>query len=136
MPLKLRLGANEKIIVNGVVIQNDNRRTKLTIANKANVLRGKDVMVEDDVDSPAKKLYFLIQQRLIGGEDEELKDQTHQLAADIYVVFASTEILNNIMLSMNEYAAGDYYKSLAALRPVLEYESRLMKKHEEVPKEN
>lgn len=137
MPLKVRLNANEKIVVNGAVIQNGDRRTTLTIANQANVLRGKDVMVEGQVDTAVKKLYFLIQKCLIEGEGEngDLKEQTFNLAAELYGVFGRSDMRDNIFVSMNQFSAGDFYKSLAALRPVLEYEAKLIQGHGETQKE-
>lgn len=137
MPLKIRLNANEKIIVNGAVIQNGDRRTMLTIANQANVLRGKDVMVEGRVDTAVKKLYFLIQKCLIEGEGEngDLKEQTFNLAAELYGAFGRSDMKDNIFISMNQFSAGDFYKSLAALRPVLEYEAQLINQNGESPKE-
>lgn len=128
MPLKIRLKANEKIIVNGVVIENGNKRTNLVIANQANVLRGKDVLLGEQVDTPTKKLYFLIQQHLIGGEDEKLKDRIYHLMTELFSIFSSSDVVNSVVLSMNEFSAYDFYKSLAALRPVLEYEEKIMQK--------
>lgn len=137
MPLKVRLSANEKIIVNGAVIQNGDRRTTLKIANQANVLRGKDVMVEEQVDTAVKKLYFLIQKCLIEreGENSELKEQTFNLAAELYGVFARSDMRDNIFVSMNQFSAGDFYKSLAVLRPVLDYEAQLIKETGKSPEE-
>lgn len=128
MPLKVRLNSGEKIIVNGVVIQNGDRRAVLTIANQANILRGKDVMVEAMVDTAVKKLYFLIQKCLIEGQSEEneIKEQIFNLAADLYSVIERSDVKDNILVSMDYFAAGDFYKSLTALRTVIEYEDRLM----------
>jgi flagellar protein FlbT len=128
MPLKVRLNAGEKIIVNGVVIQNGDRRAFLTIANQANILRGKDVMVEAQVDTAVKKLYFLIQKCLIEGQDEnvEIKDQIFNLAAELYSAIERSDVSDNIFVSMDYFSSGDFYKSLAALRMVIEYEDRLI----------
>ena len=58
MPLKLSLKPGEKFVLNGAVVQNGDRRGVLILQNKASVLREKDIMQPEDVDSPAKRIYF------------------------------------------------------------------------------
>ena len=65
MPLKLKLAANERLIVNGAVIYNGGARTTLVIRNYAHIMREKDVLQEPDVNTPTKRLYFLVQVMLM-----------------------------------------------------------------------
>ena len=58
MPLKLSLKPGEKFVLNGAVVQNGDRRGVLILQNKASVLREKDIMQPEDVNSPAKRVYF------------------------------------------------------------------------------
>ena len=58
MPLKLSLKPGEKFVLNGAVVQNGDRRGVLILQNKASVLREKDIMQEDEVTSPARRIYF------------------------------------------------------------------------------
>lgn len=60
MPLKLSLKPGEKFVLNGAVIANGDKRASVIIQNKASVLREKDIMQQEDVDTPAKMIYFPI----------------------------------------------------------------------------
>lgn len=127
MPLKIRLNPKERIIINSAVLQNGDKRVLLTIENQANVLRGKDVLLDRDVKTPVDKLYFLVQGCLIKSldQDDDRREQIHNLAVDLYGAFENEEVKGNILQSINHFNGGDYYKSLAALRPVRDYEAKL-----------
>jgi flagellar biosynthesis repressor protein FlbT len=61
MPLTINLKPGEKLIVNGVVIQNAQHAAKLIIHNEAALLRQKDIIAEEAADTPARRIYFAIQ---------------------------------------------------------------------------
>jgi flagellar biosynthesis repressor protein FlbT len=61
MPLAINLKPNERLIVNGVVIQNSGAGSKLLIHNAAAVLREKDIITEEAANTPARRIYFAIQ---------------------------------------------------------------------------
>ncbi len=62
MPLSIPLPAGAKIIINGAVIENSgSANISLTVHNKANILRDKDVLTEAEATTPAKALYHAIQ---------------------------------------------------------------------------
>src|SRR3954451_3467581 len=58
VPLKLSLKPGERFVLNGAVVQNGDRRGTLILQNKASVLREKDIMQEDEVTSPSRRIYF------------------------------------------------------------------------------
>jgi len=60
MALKLSLKPGEKFVVNGAVIANGDRRASLVIQNKVNILREKDILTQDQVTTPARRIYFPI----------------------------------------------------------------------------
>ena len=60
MALKLSLKPGEKIVVNGAVIVNGDRRSTLILQNKVSLLREKDILLAEDVDTPVKHVYFPI----------------------------------------------------------------------------
>ena len=61
MPLKLILKPGEKIVINQAVIENGGEKAQLVLQNKARVMRERDIMTEENADSPAKRIYFLVQ---------------------------------------------------------------------------
>ncbi|NVJ69633.1 MAG: flagellar biosynthesis repressor FlbT [Alphaproteobacteria bacterium] len=60
MALKLSLKPDERLVINGAVIANADRRTTLIVHNKASILREKDILQEEDINTPAKRIYFPI----------------------------------------------------------------------------
>lgn len=61
MPLKLSLTRGERFVVNGAVIKNDGPDTSLVFENRAHILRQKDIMTNDDANSPARRVYLALQ---------------------------------------------------------------------------
>ena len=60
MALVIDLKPGEKILIGTAVITNDKQRTRIHIAGEAPILREKDVLQEEECDTPCKKIYFLI----------------------------------------------------------------------------
>ena len=61
MPLKIILKKDEKIIVNGAVIQNIGGSIRALVLNEAAILREKDIVTEDMAATPASRAYFALQ---------------------------------------------------------------------------
>ncbi len=61
MPLTINLKPGEKLIVNGVVLQNAHHAAKLVVHNEAALLREKDIITEEAANTPARRIYFTVQ---------------------------------------------------------------------------
>jgi len=62
MALKITLKPQEKMIVGGAVISNSNKAgCDLIVESKVPILREKDILSENDADTPCRQLYFIIQ---------------------------------------------------------------------------
>lgn len=61
MPLTIHLKPGEKLILNGVVMQNGHHAAKLLIHNEASLLREKDIISEAQATTPARRIYFTVQ---------------------------------------------------------------------------
>jgi flagellar protein FlbT len=71
MPLAINLRPRERLIVNGVVIENSGQPAKLVVHNNAALLREKDILTEEQATTPARRIYFTIQcQYLFPGKEE------------------------------------------------------------------
>lgn len=70
--LILRLRPHEKVLVNGVMLENGDRRARLRVrTNDANILRFRDAIHPDDANTPAKRAYYLAQLVVAGDADAE-----------------------------------------------------------------
>ena len=61
MPLTINLKPRERLIVNGVVIENSGQLAKILIHNNAALLREKDIITEEQATTPARSTSFLVQ---------------------------------------------------------------------------
>lgn len=70
MALKLILKPSEKVIINQAVIVNGSHKSEIILQNKANVLRERDILTEEQANSPAKRVYFTVQMMYIFPENK------------------------------------------------------------------
>lgn len=61
MPLRIKLPSKERIIINGAVLENAGEATTIVLHNRADILRRKEVMSEEDAQSPARRVYYALQ---------------------------------------------------------------------------
>lgn len=127
MPLKLKLGAHERLVVNGAVLVNGAYRTTILVQNFSHIMREKDVLQEADADTPTKRLYFVIQAMLMQAPPTAALGETyralHDQLADAFVKPENLAILRAVDAMVE---AGDYYKALARLHPLIAYEAGLL----------
>ncbi len=85
--LILKLRPNEEFMINGVVVQNGDRKARLRVkTGGASILRLKDAMRPDEATTPEKRAYYVAQLAVSGalGADEAariLKDALSELAS-------------------------------------------------------
>jgi flagellar biosynthesis repressor protein FlbT len=83
MPLTINLKPREKLILNGVVIENSGPLAKILIHTNAALLREKDMIAEEKATTPARRIYFAIQcQYLFAGKADLFFANIDQLLKD------------------------------------------------------
>jgi flagellar protein FlbT len=124
MPLKLSLRPGEKFVVNGAVVQNGDRRAALVLQNKASVLREKDIMQQDEADTPAKRIYFPIMLMYL---DEQGRDKAYgEFAARLAEFMGAVRdpaVLAECIGVSKEVMGGEYYRALMRCRKLITYEA-------------
>jgi flagellar protein FlbT len=124
MPLKLSLKPNEKIVLNGAVVQNGDRRSTLLLQNKASVLREKDIMQIEDANTPVRRIYLPIMLMYLQGT--ESADQYNEFAlrmTEFMSVVRSASVLEECVSMSREVMSGEYYKALSRCRKLMDYEA-------------
>lgn len=125
MALRLTLKPNERIVVNGCIIRNSDRRQNLVIENKADVVRESDLLDEGDSGTPVKEVYFFVQTALLSPElRDKLVPEIQVRLGKLFPIFHD-EVAGHLVEAANHVSTRDFYKALRALRPVMEYEARL-----------
>jgi flagellar protein FlbT len=123
LALKLSLKPGEKFVLNGAVVQNGDRRSSLLLQNKASVLREKDIMQEDEVTSPARRVYFpVMMMYLEEAGAQRYYDEFARRLAEFMGVIANPAILADCVGISRHVMAREYYKALMLSRKLIEYE--------------
>lgn len=126
--LILKLSPKERILINGAVIENGDRRTRLAIKTPdAHILRLRDAIHPDEAKTPVKRVCYAVQLVLSGDADPE--DTTLQLSRHIQElgqVFTDVESQRSLSQSLSALQAGDHYRCMKALRTLLPKEERLL----------
>lgn len=126
MALKLTLKPNERIVVNGCVLRNSDRRHVLTVESHADIVRGHDLLEADGEATPVRQAYFLIQTALIRSETrDKIVPLIQKQLADLATCFGG-EPLTKVFEAASYVSVRDYYKAMRALRPVLRHEEELL----------
>ncbi|MDP3658910.1 flagellar biosynthesis repressor FlbT [Phenylobacterium sp.] len=123
MPLKLSLKPGEKFVLNGAVVQNGDRRGVLVLQNKASVLREKDIMQEEDVTTPARRIYFpMMMMYLDEAGAARYYDEFVQRLAEFMGVIGNPQVLAECVAISKHCMEREYYKALMLCRKLIEYE--------------
>jgi flagellar protein FlbT len=125
MALTLTLKPGEFLIVNGCVIRNTQKRQTLRIENRADIIRGNDILKEAEADTPTKRVVYMIQQALVCFEMRDKLDK--KILADLaqLACLFNSRIRDTVCEAANHVSHSDYYRAYVALKPVLEHETRL-----------
>lgn len=126
--LVLRLRPHEKVLVNGVMLENGDRRARLRVrTNDANILRFRDAIHPDDVNTPAKRLYYLAQLVVAGdaGCEEARAELVPALQAlrDAFGGKVGCDALDAAIAAAGE---GKFYNVMRQLARVLPLEAALL----------
>lgn len=125
--LVLKLGPRERVLINGAVIENGDRRSRLSIVTpSANILRLRDAIHPDEVNTPVRRVCYIAQLVLSGDAD---KDEARlQLLRGIEQLSqVLTDHDSRLQLDKATEAVMDeqFYQALKALRALLPREERL-----------
>ena len=126
MPLKIVLKPGEKTVINQAVILNGGEKAELIVENKASVLRERDIMTETGADSPAKRIYFVVQMLYMFPEkDTEYQRRFQNLVKEfVNAVPSSTPLILDIG---KQIVVGDVYGALKTCRKLMTYEEEVLK---------
>ncbi|MFP4097264.1 MAG: flagellar biosynthesis repressor FlbT [Alphaproteobacteria bacterium] len=124
MALVIDLKPQEKILIGEAVISNSSQRTRLHIAGDAPIIREKDIMQEEDADTPCKKVYFLIQCMYISRSPKEYHKRYFDLIHDIQKAAPSCSIF---FMQINEQIiSGAHYKAMKLAKDLIDHERELL----------
>ena len=126
--LVLKLSPKERVLINGAVIENGDRRSRLSIMTPgANILRLRDAIHPDEVTTPVRRVCYVAQLVLSGDADlEDAKLQILRGIEQLSQVFTDADSRAQLSVATDQIVAGNAYQALKALRALLPREERML----------
>jgi len=127
MALKITLKPDERMIIGGAVVTNKNNTgCNLLVENNVPILRHKDILSEEQADSPCRKIYFLIQLMYIDDENvQAYHDNYWKLVRDIVQASPS---MTSLMDVISEHILNErYYQALKSAKNLISYEQEVIR---------
>jgi flagellar biosynthesis repressor protein FlbT len=125
--LVLKLGPHERVLINGAVIENGDKRSRLAIMTpNANILRLRDAIHPEEANTPVRRVCYIAQLVLSG--DAEAGDTKMQLLRGIEQlsqVLTDYDSRTQLTLASKAVLEDQHYQALKALRSLLPREERL-----------
>jgi flagellar biosynthesis repressor protein FlbT len=128
--LVLKIAPGERFIVNGALLENGDKPARIRISDaNVRVLRCRDALRPEDVDTPVKRIYFAIQLLITG--DLDVVDTVPAIDAecvallDIFRPF-DAELIPTLRSMLTR---GNHYSALCHLRQIMAIEAQLLGRH-------
>lgn len=133
MALKVELKPNERIVIGQAVVRNGDTRTKLFIEGNTPIMRERDIMGVDDANTPAKRIYFVLQLMYLDRDVNAYRDQFLSLIEDFMSAAPSAW---RLIKPIADYVIQvDIYKAIKAAKDLIEYETELLN-HESIRRDS
>ena len=126
--LVISLKPNERFLVNGALLSNGTKRSQICVeGDDVYVLRLSDAIHPASVDTPIKRVYYLVQLILSG--DVSPTDVAQRLDSGLQAlrdVFANTPLAEALSKAHVSAEAGRYYSTLYALKSLFGLEAEML----------
>lgn len=126
--LIIKLSPKERILINGAVIENGDRRSRMTIMTPdANILRLRDAIHPEDAKTPVRRVCYAVQLVLTGDttpNDARLPLLRH--IEELSQIFVDPDSRRHLDVASTALVNEDHYHCLKALRVLLPREERLL----------
>ena len=129
MPLRLSLKPNERAIIGGAVIKNGPKSSSFTIENQTILLREKDILTEETANTPAKRIYLVVQlMYLCGGLDEahEYHEKFFTLTREFMAACPTETVLSIVGEIGYNLLDNNFYGALKLCKKLVEYENGVL----------
>jgi flagellar protein FlbT len=126
--LIIRLAPCERLLINGAVLENGDRRTNLMIlTHDAHVLRLKDALTPSQANTPVGRICYMIQLILSGDASPESMHQNILASLEeLCSIFMDHESTGILHLAVDRTKCKQYYSALKLLKRLLSREASLL----------
>jgi len=126
--LVLKLGPHERVLINGAVIENGDRRSRLAIVTPgAHILRLRDAIHPEEATTPVRRVCYAAQ-LVLSGDAEPGASRMKLLRGieQLSQVLTDHDSRTQLTIATAAVLADEHYQVLKALRSLLPREERLM----------
>lgn len=126
--LLLKLAPHERILINGMMIENGPKKTKMTLhADDAHVLRLRDAIHPNQVTGPISIAYHLAQLAVAGeSNDSEALAALEPRLAELSGVFSETWAAEAVADARHALDTKNFYKAMRSLKTILPLEAQML----------
>lgn len=126
--LVLKLSPKERVLINGAVIENGDRRSRLSIMTpNANILRLRDAIHPEEATTPVRRVCYAAQLVLSGdAEPEQSRLQLLRHIEELSQVLTDPDSRSHLTQATDALLNDQHYQCLKALRALLPREDRLL----------
>lgn len=125
--LVLKLAPKERVLINGVVVENGERRSRLAIMTpNAHILRLRDAIHPEQANTPVRRVCYIAQLVLSGdAAPDETRMQLLRGIEQLSQVLTDDDSRRQLSDATSAVLGGEHYKALKSLRGLLPREERL-----------
>jgi flagellar biosynthesis repressor protein FlbT len=126
--LVLKLGLHERVLINGAVIENGEKRSRLAIMTpNANILRLRDAIHPEQANTPVRRVCYVAQLVLSGDADTgDVRMQLLRGIEQLSQVLTDHDSRTQLAIASRAVLEDQHYQALKALRSLLPREERLL----------
>lgn len=125
MALKVELKPNERIVIGQAVVRNGDTRAKLFIEGATPIMRERDIMGVDDANTPAKRIYFVLQLMYLDRDVNAYRVEFLSLIEDFMNAAPSAW---KFIKPITDYVIQiDIYKAIKSAKDLIDYETELLR---------
>jgi flagellar protein FlbT len=126
--LRLKLRPNERVLINGAVIENGRTQTELRVlTSETKILRLRDALHPEHIDTPTKRVCY-IAQLVVAGElsAEEALTKFVRGVVELKQVFLDPGSQATMDQAIGHARANSFYKAMQCMRRILPYEELVL----------
>ena len=126
--LVLKRGPRERVLINGVVVENGERRGRINILTPdAKILRLKDAIHPDEATTPVRRVCYLLQLILSGDlTQHDGRKEVLRTIEKLSYAFLDSDSRRILDVSTDHILKDQFYPALKSLRMLLSREARLL----------
>lgn len=126
--LVLKLSPRERLLINGAVIENGDRRSRLSIvSSNARILRLRDVIHPNEVDTPVRRVCYIAQLIISGDVNAaEVRPQLLFSIEQLSQILNDSDSRHQLTVASRAVMEDKHYQALRSLRRLLLREEQMM----------